>query len=163
MTTDHVVGLRRPPVRQETLVRSDRVHTFHTFVRTIATWWPLVPFSAGHEQVREVTFEQFEGGRVYETWSDGTEVDWGHLLLWDPPRRFTMTWTMTRPATEVELSFTELAPTLTRVTVEHRGWEHLTEAQLAAACSHLGGYPRGYNEGWARILHCLTTAAEAPA
>ena len=30
-----VTALRRPPVRQSTLVRSDRRHTFDTFVRTI--------------------------------------------------------------------------------------------------------------------------------
>jgi len=31
-----------------------------------------------------VTVERRTGGRVYETWTDGTEVTWGELLAWDP-------------------------------------------------------------------------------
>jgi len=156
-----VTTLRRPPVRQSIVVRSGRAHTFDTFVRTIAVWWPLTPFSAGRDRVRDVTFEQRQGGRVYETWQDGTEVDWGEVLEWGPPERFVMTWNMTSVATEVELTFTELGPRLTRVAVEHRGWERLTEEQLAADCALRGGggYLGGaYGEGWARILGCLAAA-----
>ena len=88
-----VTALRRPPVRQSVLVRSDRQHTFEVFVATIGTWWPVNPFSAGKDRVRDVTFERRPGGRVYETWHDGTEVDWGEVLVWEPPARFAMTWT----------------------------------------------------------------------
>ena len=154
-----VTVLRRPPVRQSTVVRSDVRHTFGTFVSTIGAWWPVQPFSAGQDRVRAVTIEQRQGGRVYETWDDGTEVDWGPLLAWHPPERFTMTWTGTPAATEVELTFTALGPALTRVTVEHRGWEALTDEQLAADCALPGGYSSGaYSKGWATILACLIPA-----
>ena len=158
--SDRVVTvLRRPPVRQSTVVCSDVRHTFGTFVSTIGAWWPVRAFSAGKDRVRAVTVEQDQGGRVYETWDDGTEVDWGTLLAWDPPGRFTMTWTGTLAATEVELTFTALGPALTRVTVEHRGWEALTDEQLAADCALPGGYSSGaYSEGWAMILACLDRA-----
>ena len=43
------------------------------------------------DRVRDVTFEPRQGGRVYETWQDGTEVDWGEVLVWAPPERFVMT------------------------------------------------------------------------
>ena len=156
-----VTPLRRPPVRQATLVRSGIAHTFDTFVRTIAVWWPLRPFSAGGERVRDVTFERRLGGRVYETWDDGTEVDWGELLVWEPPTRFTMTWTSTPVLTEVEITFTALGPELTRVAVEHRSWERLSEEQLAEDCALPGGYTSGdYAIGWAHILGCLAAAAE---
>jgi uncharacterized protein YndB with AHSA1/START domain len=57
------------------------------------------------------------------------------------------------PGPEVELTFAELGPLLTQVTVEHRGWERLTEEQLARDCARPGGYLGGaYREGWARIL-----------
>ena len=37
--------------------------------------------------------------------------------------------------------------------VEHRGWEALTEEQLAEDCALPGGYSSGgYAVGWARIL-----------
>jgi len=63
-----VTALRRPPVRQSVLVRSDQRHTFDTFVDTIGIWWPVTPFSAGKDQVRDVTFERRQGGRVLSIW-----------------------------------------------------------------------------------------------
>lgn len=156
-----VSRLRRPPVRQSTLVRSDTAHTFAVFTSTIGVWWPVQPFSAGGERVRDVTVEPHQDGRVYETWADGTVVDWGRLLAWEPPHRLVMTWTSTPVETEVELTFTALGPALTRVSVEHRGWEALSEAQLAEDCALPGGYTSGgYTHGWARILACLAAAAE---
>ena len=59
--------LRRPPIRQSTLVRSDAEHTFDAFVRTISEWWPVRPYSIGQDNVASVTFERQLGGRVYET------------------------------------------------------------------------------------------------
>lgn len=155
-----ITPLRRPPIRQATLVRSDAAHTFHTFVRTIGLWWPLQPFSSGKDRVRTVTFEPRLGGRVYETWDDGTTVVWGDVVGWDPPRRFTMTWNYTPAATEVELTFDPLGPALTRVSLEHRGWEALTEEQLAEDCALPGGYLGGaYATGWAFILARFADAA----
>jgi hypothetical protein len=156
-----VTPLRRPPVRQATLVRSDVGHTFDTFVRTMGIWWPVQPFSQGQDRVRDVTFEQRLGGRVYETWDDGTVVDWGRVLDWAPPQAFTMTWNVTGAATEVEFTFSALGPALTRVAVEHRGWEALTEEQLTEACALPGGYAGGaFTEGWAIILGRLANAVE---
>lgn len=149
----------RPPVRQATLVRSDVAHTFAVFVDTIAVWWPVQPYSRGGERVRDVTIEPHVGGRVYETWADGTEVDWGQLLVWEPPHRLVMTWNNSPAPTEVELTFTALGPVLTRVAVEHRGWEALSDAQLArmsvndAPCG-------GYTQGWTRVLACLAAATD---
>jgi Activator of Hsp90 ATPase homolog 1-like protein len=154
-----VTVLRRPPVRQSTLVRASARHTFETFVSTIGAWWPVQPFSAGKDRVRDVTVEQRPGGRVFETWNDGTEVDWGTVTAWEQPARFVMTWNGTPAATEVEFSFAALGPALTRVSVEHRGWEALTEEQLAEDCALPGGYRSGaYSTGWAMILQCLASA-----
>jgi uncharacterized protein YndB with AHSA1/START domain len=153
-----VTPLRRPPVRQAVVVRAPQRRTFEVFVRTIGAWWPVQPFSAGKDQVRGVTVERRTGGRVYETWADGTEVTWGELLAWEPPERFVMTWTMTPAPTEVELMFTALGPRLTRVAVEHRGWEALTQEQLGEDCVLPGGYAGGsYATGWALILGRLGT------
>jgi Activator of Hsp90 ATPase homolog 1-like protein len=153
-----VTALRRPPARQATTVRSDIGHTFDTFVATIGTWWPR-PFSAGHHRVRDITMHQQPGGPVYETWDDGTEVDWGTLTTWEPPQRFVMTWNGTPAPTEVEVTFTALGPALTRVAVEHRGWEALTDEQLSKDCALPGGYNSGaYSAGWATILSSLADA-----
>lgn len=157
---DHtVVQLRRPPVHQDTLVRSDIEHTFDVFVRTIGAWWPR-RISAGQEEMADATLEPRLGGRVYETWRDGTEVDWGVIIAWSPPTGFTMTWTATPEPTEVELTFRALGPALTRVAVEHRGWEALSEEQAGEDCALPGGYRSGaYAQGWAMILGGLQAAA----
>lgn len=160
--TGDVVRLRRPPIRQDTVVRSDIEHTFDVFVRTMGVWWPVTPFSAGGDRVRDVTVERRAGGRVYETWADGTVVDWGELLTWQPPTMFTMTWLVTPAPTEVELTFTALGPRLTRVAVEHRGWDALSEEQLARDCALPGGYAGGsFTKGWTIILSRFTEAAES--
>ena len=89
-------------------------------------------------------------------------MDWGELLAWEPPERFVMTWTGTPVPTEVELSFAALGPALTRVTVEHRGWDALTAEQLAQDCALPGGYASGgYSAGWTRILACFAGAVAA--
>jgi uncharacterized protein YndB with AHSA1/START domain len=145
--------LSRPPVRQSTTVRSDVDHTFEAFVRLIGSWWPVEKLSNGGARVQDVTVEQRLGGRVYETWDDGTTVDWGEVMAWEPPGRLVMSWSNTPAPTEVELTFTALGPGLTRVAVEHRGWEHLTAEQLGEDCAEPGGYLAGsYSRGWQLVL-----------
>jgi uncharacterized protein YndB with AHSA1/START domain len=155
-----VLALKRPPVRQSVMVRSNRPHTFDTFVNTLGAWWPMNPFSSGKDRVRTVTFERRVGGRIYETWEDRTEADWGEVLAWEPPARFVMSWTMTPVPTEIELTFTELGPELTRVAVEHRGWERMTQEQIDRDCVLPGGGYLGgsYDKGWALILGRFATA-----
>lgn len=154
---------RRPPVQVATLVRSDIDHTFDVFVRRIGEWWPVETFSAGRERVRAVELEPVVGGRLVETWDDGTTVAWGEVVALEPPSRLTITWDNTPVPTEVELTFRSLGPNLTRVSVEHRGWEALTDEQLAEDCALPGGYTAGaYATGWTRILERLTALAEAP-
>jgi hypothetical protein len=156
-----VIELRRPPVRQSTLVASTLEHTFEVFVREIGSWWPLQPFSIGQDRIRAVTFERALGGRVFETWDDGTIREWGHVLYWQPPERFAMSWNITGTPTEVELRFIAEAADRTRVELEHRGWDRLTEAQLSEACALPGGYLGGsFSAGWTRILNQFTKAAE---
>ncbi len=94
---------------------------------------------------------------MYETWDDGTEVDWGTVTDWQPSGRFTMTWTFTPADTEVEFTFTALGPRLTRAEVKHRGWEALSDEQVAADCALPGGYGAGaYSTGWSMILNRMT-------
>lgn len=127
-----VARLSRPPVCQATLVRSDVGHTFAVFVGAIGVWWPVQPFSAGKDRVRDVTIEPLLGGRVYETWDDGTTVTWGDVLAWSPPTGLVMSWRETPVPTEVELVFVQLGPNLTRVTVAPR-----------VGCAHRGAAVKG--------------------
>lgn len=152
-----VTPMQRPPIRQSTVVRSSAAHTFDVFVHTLDQWWPLRTHSRGAEQVVGVTFEERTGGRVYETWRDGQTRTWGTLLAWEPPSRFVLTWDILEPAvTEVELTFREIGPSLTRVQVEHRGWDKLTDEQVA----DLGKRRESYDVGWAMILRRFADATQ---
>lgn len=156
----NVLPLVRPPIRQSIVVRQSVQRTFDTFVGKIGDWWPSVPFSNGQHRVVGVTFETERGGRVYETWDDGTEVEWGEVLEWSPPRRFVITWNVKGVPTEVEMRFEEDGDA-TRVDLEHRGWERLPEALLAEDCALPGGYLGGsFVKGWAIILGRFTATAE---
>lgn len=147
-------------MRQSTLVRSGVDHTFAVFVREIGVWWPRQPYSEGGGRVRDVGVEPRVGGRVHETWHDGTVCEWGRILVWEPPYRLVMSWICTPATTEVELTFVPLGPALTRVAVEHRGWEALGAEQVARDCVQPGGYASGgFDRGWATILAALAAAA----
>jgi uncharacterized protein YndB with AHSA1/START domain len=156
-----VLAFQRPPIRKSIVVRRGRDAVFAAFVRTIDRWWPVRPFSMGEDRVASVTFERRRGGRIYETWHDGTEREWGIVLEWVPPEGFVMTWNASGTPTEVELRFTAEAMDRTRVDLEHRGWENLSEAQLRADCALPGGYLGGsFNRGWDVILGAFLDAAE---
>jgi hypothetical protein len=121
----------------------------------------LQPLSDGKEKVRDVVVEQRHGGRVYETWEDGTVVGWGAITAWDPPQTFAMSWELTAATTEVALTFSALGPALTRVSVEHRGWETLTEEQIAEECRMPGDtYLDSYGTGWSLVLARFKAAVE---
>jgi uncharacterized protein YndB with AHSA1/START domain len=147
----------RGPVEQSTLVRSGVEHTFDVFVREIGQWWPTQPFSLGADRVIGVVFEEAEGGRVYEVWDDGSEHTWGHVLAFEPPTRFRITWEIHAEVTEVDVQFKALGPGLTRVELVHSGWERLTREQIAAATST----PADYSAGWQRILALFAEVAAA--
>lgn len=93
---------------------------------------------------------------MYERWHDGSEHEWGQVILWEPPERFAITWELLPAQTEVEVRFRVLGPALTRVEVEHRGWERLSQEELAA-CAAAGGY----DEGWEIILARFASAVAA--
>jgi hypothetical protein len=73
-----------------------------------------------------------------------------------------MSWLNTPEPTEVELAFSSLGSTLTKVSVEHRGWERLSEEQLREDCAAPGGYSSGaYSGGWAQALAASVAVIES--
>jgi Activator of Hsp90 ATPase homolog 1-like protein len=155
---------RPPPVRQSTVIRVPLDRAFASFVHTIDVWWPKDVVSVGGERVTAVVLEPRPGGRVFERWDDGTTIEWGAVTAWEPPARFVMSWCNTPVPTEVEFTFSPLGPSLTRVAVEHRGWEALSAAQRREDCAAPGGYSSGaYGSGWRLVLERLAAGAEAAA
>ena len=102
----------------------------------------------------EVVFEPHVGGRIFERTPDGQQIEWGEVTRWDPPFRLGYLWhikTDRTDATDVDIAFTEIEPSLTRVEIEHRGWERLGADR--------GRTWRDANrDGWDGLLPAFVTA-----
>jgi DinB superfamily/Activator of Hsp90 ATPase homolog 1-like protein len=119
------------PVRKSVTVRTDPATAFDVFTKGIDMWW-LRSHHIGASDLEKVVIEAKVGGRCYERGVDGSECDWGQVLVWDPPQRFAFSWQITpewKPqpdvakSSEVEVRFTALESGLTRVDLEHRHFE----------------------------------------
>lgn len=145
------------PIRLKFEVPCPADHAFDVWTRRIALWWPKDHTVTAAEDL-EVVLEPRLGGRIFERLIDGTEHDWGEIIVWDPPARLGYTWHLKRSpaeATEVQIRFVEVVPDVTRVEIEHRGWE-----RLGAEGESWRDRNRG---GWATLLPHYVSALGADA
>jgi uncharacterized protein YndB with AHSA1/START domain len=115
------------PLRLTLVVACPAEHAFATWTARATAWWPP-DHTVSHETDLEVVFEGRVGGRIFERTAAGTEIDWGEITAWEPPRRIAYLWhiaTDRSDATDVEIVFNQLSDATTRVEIEHRGWERL--------------------------------------
>jgi len=121
---------------------------FRVFSADATSWWPRDSHSIHGDEVKEIVFEEREGGEVYELTADGKKGHWASVLEFEPPNRIVLTWNILerRPSpTEVEVRFTPEGDT-TRVDLEHRGWETVAENREAKRDR--------YDAGWDHVLGC---------
>lgn len=133
------------PIRLEVLVRRSPQDAFALFTTRMTEWWPMQRFTFGPGRSHEVVMEPYVGGRLYERYTDGGEFTIGEVLAWEPPHRVVFTWRgrWSMP-TEVTVRFASHEPLVTRVQLEHAGWERLGAD---------GRAPRnGYANGWPAVL-----------
>ena len=130
-------------------------HAFSTWTGRASSWWPA-EHTVSHEPGAAIVFEPRAGGRIFERTRQGTEIEWGEIVEWDPPRRLRYLWHIaTDPAnaTDVEIVFRELSDSTTRVEIEHGGWDRLGE---------IGPPWRNANQaGWDGVLPPYRSIAEA--
>ena len=141
------------PIRKKITVPVPMDEAFGVFTQKIGSWWPHETHSIGGAQTQTVIIEGELGGRLYEVIDDGTEHDWGAVLVWDPPRQVTLSWHVGRDPdvyTEVEVTFAA-SEDGTVVSLEHRDWDRLGEK----------GHPLRdqYNDGWDPVLECYVQSA----
>ena len=114
------------PLELEFRVRCSPEHAFTTWTAETSRWWPRDHTMSGDDDLT-VTIEPRPGGRIFERATDGTEHDWGEVVVWEPPARLVYLWHLSfdrADATEVEITFAPDADG-SIVRIEHRGWEHL--------------------------------------
>jgi uncharacterized protein YndB with AHSA1/START domain len=143
-----------PPVRKTVTVKQPLDRAFALFTGGIAEWWPQAGSlaDAPGRASGTVVLEPRPQGRIYRRHDDGSVEFWGEVTVWEPPHRLLLTWqpaTGTAAATEVEVRFTPEGD-LTRVDLEHRGWESLGEYGKDSRAE--------YDSGWDDVLRKYAAA-----
>jgi uncharacterized protein YndB with AHSA1/START domain len=122
-------------ITRSVTVQGPAEHAFRVFTEHMGAWWPLDTHSIAVDQGLDQRAETLkvdgrEDGRIEEVLEDGSTRGWGGIEAWEPPNRVVFWWKpndLPIPPTEVEVRFTAEGR-MTRVDLEHRGWERLGDA-----------------------------------
>ena len=130
-------------IHAQIVVEAPIERAFKVFTEGIGSWW-----DPNHHilqaELREMVFEPFVGGNVYDRGIDGSECRWARVLAYEPPHRVVFSWDINTSwqletdqdkTSEVEVRFTAEGPDRTLVELEHRdldrhgeGWEGMRDA-----------------------------------
>ncbi len=130
---------------------------FARFTAEIGQWWqpnPLFEFSDGRKGT--LAFETNEGGRLIETYDDGTCFVIGVISTWAPPRRLVLSWRQAsfsaELSTELHVTFEPIGLGQTRVIVEHYGWDTIPADHAARHNFPLATFQVRFAEWWQKLL-----------
>ena len=149
------------PVRKTINVNTSVERAFHVFTEGFDTWWPR-SHSIGAAPLQKAIIEGKTGGRCYQQSTDGSECDWGRVVVWEPPQRFVLAWQLNAQweydpepgkSSEVEVRFTAEPDGSTRVDLEHR---HFERHGAGGAVIRTGV---DSPEGWGGLLEMFASVA----
>ena len=140
------------PIFKTARVRAAPAKAFEVFTAGISRWWnPAFTINPTKSPIAQIMIEPRVGGRWYEKGADGSECDWGRVLVWDSPRRLVLDWQIDGEFRfnpdlhmELEIRFKPAGDGGTEVTLEHRNLERMG-AMAAATRTRLYG-------GWGTLL-----------
>ncbi len=78
------------PVRHAVTVPLSPERAFALFTEGYNSWWP--GHHIGKADLAEAVLEPRTGGRYYERDVDGSECEWGKVLVCEPPHRIVVAW-----------------------------------------------------------------------
>jgi uncharacterized protein YndB with AHSA1/START domain len=129
-------------VRVQVEVEASIDQAFAVFTEGLGTWFPS-EYNLLAVPIAERVIEPRAGGRVYDRGIDGSECQWGRVLVYEPPTRVAFTWDISAQwqietnrsrTSEVDVRFVAETPTRTRVELTHRhlerhgdGWQQLRD------------------------------------
>ncbi len=157
MSNSEARAIKPAPVRKQLTVEAPPQRAFEVFTAGFGAWWPST-HHIGAAAYKTAVIEPRVGGRWYEIGQDGSECDWGDVLIWDPPERLVLAWRLGPDwtyqkdlLTEVEIRFTAEGDR-TFINLEHRMLENWGEgAQKAHAAIDGEG-------GWSGLLKMYAAA-----
>ncbi len=117
------------PVVKTVDVPCPQQRAFETFV-DMPRWWPLEKRSMSlmwaKAPAKSLTADAREGGKIIELAADDKEHHWGTFRIVDPHSHVQFDFHMGLPAEQtgqVDVRFTPLSATETRVELTHSNWE----------------------------------------
>ena len=143
------------PLRIDMPLACSQEHAFSTWTQRFGQWWPRGHTVSGDPDA--VVLEPRLGGRIYERARDGSEIDWGEIIVWEPPTRLAYRWHIRRDradATDVEIRFVADGDEASRIEITHTGWE-----RLGAQAETWRDANRG---GWDGLLPAFVAACSPP-
>ena len=143
------------PVVKSINVRRSAADAFRIFTQEISAWWPMATHTraktAEGEVTTRVTIEPHVGGRVYETLTDGRELEWGEVRTWNPGQLLAISWRLGRPAdqtTDVSVAFEPIDAQSCRVTLTHENWERMGDEAEKLRNAYNGGWVTVFEKGF---------------
>ena len=138
------------PVIKTVDVPCPQQRAFETFV-DFPKWWPLEKRSMSimwaKAPAKSLSVEAQEGGRIVELAADDQEHHWGTFRVFDPHSHVQFDFHMGLPAEQtgqVDVRFTALSATETRVELVHSNWEGYGDmAEMMF---------NGYGSSWAMLF-----------
>jgi uncharacterized protein YndB with AHSA1/START domain len=147
------------PVRKSVRVKATAPRAFEVFTQRMSQWWKPSHSINASPMVAAVT-EPREGGRWFERGADGSECQWGRVLVWQPPTRLVLAWQIDAQwqfdpelVTELDIRFVPDGDGMTRVELEHRHIERFGDK--AAALRESLDSP----DGWSGLLAAFADRA----
>jgi|SRR3954447_22497655 uncharacterized protein YndB with AHSA1/START domain len=139
-------------IRVSVSVATAAGEAFRVFTERLDAWWVREFTWSGPAGLHAIGIEPVLGGKAYELGPHGLRLDWGRVLVWEPPVRLVFSWQIDPdrvpqpdPArsSEVEVHFHE-GPDGTTVHLEHRHFDrHGPDGE---------GYCRAMTDGWRELL-----------
>lgn len=145
------VQISPAPVRKSIRVKASQQRAFEVFAAGMGRWWKP-EYHLGKSPLKDVIVEPKAGGRWFERDEDDSTVNWGKVLVWEPPTRLVLAWQINSNwqydpniLTELEIRFTADGDG-TRVELEHRNLERFGEKAREMFASF------DSDEGWQGFL-----------
>jgi hypothetical protein len=151
------------PVKKTVTVQATQEEAFRVFTEGFDTWWPR-DHHIGSSPMKKAVIEGHVGGRLYSEQVDGTDCPWGSVTAWEPPNRFVFAWRINAAwkfepdmakTSEVEVRFSPEADGRTRVELEHRHFDRMSEGAEAMRSAVDGAM------GWGGLLETYRERASA--